>query len=1114
MGTGPASPSAGREARSDRELTDLLPSGEDRIVRVFMVVGVLVAVLYMLLFAAVPQAAQYGSARASAAVCGALACLFAGVALRPRAFGLVRTMQLAVLACGVGAAAVAVLSGQGLALIALALLPLLLCAAATLIAPRVTVALALLHGAFLLLLASAQLHGLVGPAREPAEVLSQLAGHAGLLLAGSTVGLLMRRSIEATLARVKRREERFAGLLAVAADWYWETDAQMRFTHLSEQAAGGSGLPLDDRLGKAPWEIADFGLDPDAMDSHRADLESRIPFNDLLLRRRAADGSMRWLQVSGRPRFDPRGVFVGYWGVGRDITAEHEAELTRQATEARYRELFTRSPSPLVLHRGGRVLDANVAALALFGAWTPQELIGQPLLEFYEEGDGSRDLAARRSAWLAALPVGEATPPQQFGLRTTGGRRLTVQVTSVNIEAEGGPAILSIYRDETERLRAELARERSEALLSHVVATSPDLITLTDIATGRYVMVNDAFVALSGWTREEAIGRTSLELGVWGKAETRDRFVGLVREHGEVRNMAIEFRGRDGRDFSLLVSAARFGMEGREYLVLNGRDVTRSERERLEREAILENASIGIALTRDRRFQLVNPKFAQMFGWPAEELTGQPGAVTSVDDAAYEELGGLIGPRLARGEAVEFERTMRRRDGSTFLCRLLARPIDPNDPAQGATIWIAEDVTERRAVQQALARARDEAEAASRAKSAFLANTSHEIRTPLNGLVGLARLARQPGLDEARRGQYLAQIDESARALSGVISDILDLSKIEAGKLQLEQAEFDLHALLESIEHGYAALAEARALALSMHVGGGVPRRVRGDALRVRQILSNYLSNALKFTEAGAVRVRVRGVGADRIRFEVEDTGPGIAQAVQARLFMPFTQADDSTTRRYGGTGLGLSICRELAQLMGGEVGLDSQPGRGSRFWAELPLPAGDQGGPDSGVGALDLQASPLEGLSLLIVEDNPVNMMIAVALLQQWGVEVTQASNGAEAVALVTGCADTGRPFDLVLMDVQMPVQGGNDATRELRRRFPADALPIIALTAAALTSERDDALAAGMNDFLTKPIDAQRLHDTLLRWGGTPAQRRLRRSAASLTTEAAPPSPPATAS
>jgi signal transduction histidine kinase/ActR/RegA family two-component response regulator len=432
---------------------------------------------------------------------------------------------------------------------------------------------------------------------------------------------------------------------------------------------------------------------------------------------------------------------------------------------------------------------------------------------------------------------------------------------------------------------------------------------------------------------------------------------------------------------------------------------------------------------------------------------------------------------------------MARRDGSTFLCRLLARAVDPNHPSKGATIWIAEDVTERRAVDQALARARDDAEAANRAKSAFLANTSHEIRTPLNGLVGLARLARQPGLAEARRERYLAQIDDSAQALSGVISDILDLSKIEAGKLRLESVDFDLHTLLESIEHGYAALAEARALSLEMVVRAGVARRVRGDPVRLRQVLTNFLSNALKFTEHGGVRITVLQATPTRMRFEVKDSGPGIDAATQARLFTAFTQADESTTRRFGGTGLGLSICRELAELMGGEVGVISEPGRGSLFWAELPLPPSTQAGPDSAFGAAPDSASPLAGMRVLMVEDNPVNMLIAVALLEQWGVEVAQASDGAQALRAVNAQADAGRPFDVVLMDVQMPVMGGHDATRALRLRFDAEQLPIIALTAAALTSERDEALACGMNDFLTKPIDAQRLRDTLARWQRTPS-------------------------
>jgi len=269
-------------------------------------------------------------------------------------------------------------------------------------------------------------------------------------------------------------------------------------------------------------------------------------------------------------------------------------------------------------------------------------------------------------------------------------------------------------------------------------------------------------------------------------------------------------------------------------------------------------------------------------------------------------------------------------------------------------------------------------------------------------------------------------------------------------------------------------------LSLQLAIGHDVPEHVLGDPVRLRQILGNYLANALKFTAQGRLRLVVRAPTEGLLRFEVHDTGAGIAAEAQAQLFRPFTQADQSTTRRHGGTGLGLSICHQLAALMGGSVGVISQPGRGSCFWAELPLPGTQPQPQNSGFGGL-AEADALAGARVLMVEDNPVNMLIASALLSQWGVQVTEAIDGRQAIEAVQQAAADGQPFQAVLMDVQMPEMSGHEVTRVLRRSHSPQALPIIALTAAALVSERDEALQAGMNDFLTKPIDADRLRQSL---------------------------------
>ncbi|HEV7575463.1 MAG TPA: PAS domain S-box protein [Caldimonas sp.] len=997
---------------------------------------------------------------------------------RRRTIALRESLYAAALGAMLLAGAVAVGLRDGLRDPVLGMLPLVVCVMGAVASVRIGVVLAVAAVAELLVLALLERRGITAPggAANPLSLMFLLQC---LVIGGALAsGALVARVVAHYLAAAAERERKTISLLRLAADLHWEQDREFRFTHVADPHGLIDEAQLQAQIGCTPWQTKGISMSAAQLDAHRADLEAHRPFSGLLVRRHDAQGRSRVYSVSGEPRFGADGAFAGYWGVARDVTEELRAQRASVASETRYRELFERSPSPLYLHRRGVIYDANPAAARLFGFATPEAMHGLRLIDLFAPAHQER--VAQRIAELETLPVGQGTPVSDFQARRADGRRINVQATGVRVDSSGGPATLSILFDITAREAAEAALRRSEAMLSHLVATSPDCITLSELTSGRHAMVNAAFTRLTGYAADEVVGKTATELGLWRDLRDRDRLRAAMEASGRIDEMPATLQRRSGGVASVLVSAARFRMDGRDYMVVNARDVTESERTRLEHAAILERASIGIALTRDRRFVQANPRWEAIFGWATGTMVGEPGSAVWLDADDYAEIGRVAGPVLAAGAPFEIEREMRRKDGSRFWCRILGQPVDPLRPDQGGTIWIADDITERRRLDAALAAARDAAEAASRAKSAFLANTSHEIRTPLNGLLGLARLALRESIDGAVRRQYLEQIFESARGLEGILSDILDFSKIEAGKFTLDDAVFDLRETLAGVHASYRSLAEAKDLALELAVDPGLPPRVRGDPVRVRQILGNFITNAVKFTAGGTVRIEAAPSEAG-VRLAVVDSGTGIDAAHLDQLFQPFSQGDASTTRRFGGTGLGLSICRQLARLMGGEVGVASSVGVGSTFWAELPLAPAEAG--SDGDDAEAVETERLRAARVLLVEDNPVNMMIAAATLAQWGIDVEEARDGRMAIAAVEAAARGGRPFDLVLMDVQMPVMSGHEATRELRKAWSPAALPIIALTAAALVSERELALASGMNDFLTKPIDGPKLRQVLAR-------------------------------
>ncbi len=810
--------------------------------------------------------------------------------------------------------------------------------------------------------------------------------------------------------------------------------------------------------------------------------------------------------------------FYIYRAAPGEIVIVSENITTRKLVEAALRESEARLRYALLATQEA-VWDCDLGTGRVHQSPRWAELLGMPpeqtehTIAAHDALIHPDDRARVRESVRAGLHAGDFAG--EYRLRRSDGTYIWVSNHGrvITRDADGRALrVVGALADVTPRKVAELALTRESEKNLALLHNASDGIHIMDSA-GNILEVSDSFCSMLGYERAEIIG---MNVATWDANRAADDLHAAIRAQTAKRTRSqfeTRHRRKDGSVFDVEVSAISMELNGQRVVYTSSRDITARKADGLEldrhrhqlaqlvaeRTAELHKAnellvdtffamdSVGIGIhwvdAQTGMFKYVNKFAAAMLGYTVEEMLAL--RLEDVDlKAASIGFANVVAAAQTRGHA-QIISMNRGKAGIEIPVEITVYYLPAKGDATARLIAFITDIPERTAAEATLVHAKEAAEASTRAKSAFLANMSHEIRTPLNGILGIAHLMRRGGASAEQLAQ-LDKIDASGKHLLSVINDILDLAKVEAGKLSLEEADFDLGELLRGITAVLGDTVAAKGLRLRVVVAG-MPHALRGDANRLSQALLNYLSNALKFTEHGDITLKGSVLEQTDdgylLRFEVSDTGIGMTPATVERLFEAFEQADNSTTRKYGGTGLGLAITRHIAQLMGGNVGGSSTPGVGSTFWITVRLAKAHADAPAHGA-ALDSDPEATlrrdwQGARLLLVEDDAINQEVAVMLLHNVGLVVDVAGDGAQGVALAAAGV-----YSAILMDMQMPVLDGLGATRAIRL-LPGHAhTPIIAMTANAFDDDRAKCAEAGMDDFVAKPVEPAVLFATVLKW------------------------------
>ena len=927
---------------------------------------------------------------------------------------------------------------------------------------------------------------------------------------------------------LRQLERRYREIVDTTTEGVWIIDADARTTFVNATMAQMMGHAPADMLGRP---LADFmdergaAITENNLERRRQGITEQHEFS---FQRR--DGSALWVRMSTHPMHDDAGAYAGALAMVTDVTEWRRVQEHVRRSEADLAvTLQSIGDAVIAVNVSGLVTRMNTAAERLTG-WTLADANGWPLAQVFRIVDAATREPATdpvQRVMHSGDVVGLAD--NTLLLARDGGEHHISDSAAPIRDAEGQiVGVVLVFSDVSDAHRARQALAATTEILERTSAMAKvggwelDLATMQPYWSPETCRIHEVDPPVTP-PLDQAIGFYAPEA-----LSTIQGAMQRAIDQGTPWDLELPLITAKGRHIWVRTQCACVIEEGK-VVRLRGAFHDITER-KLAEAAILDSEvryrklfdsnpqPMWVFDTETLAFLAVNTAAVTHYGHSRDEFL----AMTIQDIRTPEEA-----PRLREhlGAWSTAERnsgpwTHRRKDGSLIQVEITSHGLDYGQ--RPARLVLATDVTARVLAEADTARlnaeleqhrlhleelvvsrtadlaaARQQAEGANRAKSAFLANMSHEIRTPLNAIVGLNYLFRREAITPLQTAR-LEKIDAAGQHLLAIINDVLDLSKIEAGRVQIESADFNLAAVLDSVQSIIAEPARAKGLAVNVDFDA-VPIGLRGDPTRLRQALLNFAINAVKFTEQGSIALKAKLLSEDgddlMVRFAVEDTGIGITPEQLPRLFEVFEQADASITRKFGGTGLGLAISRRLAGLMGGECGVESQPGVGSAFWftarllrghgvmpAKTPHDVADAGADMAAYTPADAETQLRQrhrGARILLAEDNEVNREVALAMLHVVGLEADTAINGREAVRLAAA-----RAYDLVLMDMQMPELSGLEATRLIRAMEGWQTRPILALTANAFDEDRQACAAAGMNDFITKPMEVRRLYDVLLRW------------------------------